>query len=61
MRVTVIAIVIGSFVTVSKVFEKGLEELEIRGRIEDHLDHSIVFRLEYSRKVLVWKNLIGVI
>ena len=34
MKVTIIPIVIGAFGTVTKVLIKGLEDLEIRGRVE---------------------------
>ena len=34
MRMTIIPIVIGTLGTILKGFEKGLENLEIRGRIE---------------------------
>ena len=35
MKVTVILIVIGALSTVTKVLIKGLEDIEIRGRVEN--------------------------
>ena len=42
MRMTVIPIVIGILGTISKSLERRLEEMEIKGRISDHLNYSIV-------------------
>ena len=40
MKMTVILIVIGAFGTVSKGLVKGMEDLEIRGRVKTiHLHH----------------------
>ena len=41
MKVTIIPIVIGVFGIVTKGLLKGLEDLEIRGRVGDHLNYSI--------------------
>ena len=41
-KVIVILIVIGALGTVFKGLEKRLKEMEIKGRLEDHPDHSIV-------------------
>ena len=36
MKVTIIPIVIGAFGTVTKGLFKGLEDLEVGGRVRDH-------------------------
>ena len=53
MRVTVIPIVIGVLGTVSKGLERGLEELEIEGRIETMQTTALLRSVRILRKVLV--------
>ena len=42
MKVTIIPIVIGAFGTVTKELLKGLEDLEVGGRVEIHPSNSII-------------------
>ena len=42
MKVTIITIVIGAFGTVTKRLLKGLEDLEVGGRVDNHPNDSII-------------------
>ena len=42
MNVTIMPIVIGAFGTVTKGLFKGLEDLEVRGRVETTQNNSII-------------------
>ena len=41
MKVTIVPIVIGAFGTITKGLLKGLEDLEVGGRVEDYPNDSI--------------------
>ena len=42
MTVTIVPVVIGAFGTVTKGLLKRLEDLEVRGRVEIHPNHSTI-------------------
>ena len=42
MQVTIIPIVIGAFGTVTKGLLKGMEDLGVGGRVEDHPNYYII-------------------
>ena len=50
MKVKVIPIVVGALGTVPKGLEKSLENLEIRGRIEDHPEHCTAAICQNTQK-----------
>ena len=50
MQVTIIPIVIGAIGTVTKGLLKGLEDLEVGGRVEDHPNDSIIGNGQNSNK-----------
>ena len=53
MKVTIIPIVIGAFGTVTKGLLKGLEDLEIRGRVETVQTTKLLRTARILRRVLV--------
>ena len=50
MQVTIIPIVIGAFGTVTKGLLKGLEELEVSGRVETNPNDSIIENSQNTEK-----------
>ena len=59
MEVTVIPIVIGAFGTVTKVLIQGLEDLEIRGRVET-IQTTALRSVRILRRVLeTWRDLLS--
>ena len=50
MQVIIIPIVIGAFGTVTKGLLKGLEDLEVAGRVGDHPNDSIVENCQNTKK-----------
>ena len=60
MQVTIIPIVIGAFGTVTKVLLKGLEELEIGGRVETIKTTTLLRTARILRRVLeTWEDLLS--
>ena len=58
MKVTIIPIVIGAFLTVTKGFLKGLEDLEVGGRVETINTTSLLKSIRIPRRVLEnWRDL----
>ena len=51
MKVTIIPIVIGAFGTVTKGLLKGLEDLEVRGRVETSQTTPLLRTARILRKV----------
>ena len=52
MRVTIVPIVIGAFSTVTKGLLKGLEDLEVGGRVETIQTSALLKTVRILRKVL---------
>ena len=52
MRVTISSIVIGAFGTVTKGLLKGLEDLEVGGRVESIQNTALLRTARIQRKVL---------
>ena len=52
MKVTIIPIVIGAFGTVTKGLLRGLEDLEIRGRVETITTTTLLRTARILRRVL---------
>ena len=52
MKVTIIPIVIGAFGTVTKGLQKGLEDLEVGGRVETIQTTTILKTARILRRVL---------
>ena len=52
MKVTIIPIVIGTFGTVTKGLLKGLEELEVGGRVETIQTTALLKTVRILRRVL---------
>ena len=52
MKVTIISIVIGSFGTVTKALSKGLEDLEVGGRVESIQTTALLKTARILRKIL---------
>ena len=52
MRVTIVPIVIGAFGTVSKGLLKGLEDLEVGGRVETIQSTALLKTARILRRVL---------
>ena len=52
MKVTVIPIVIGTLITVTKGLVQGLEDLEIRGRVETIQTRPLLRSTRILRRVL---------
>ena len=60
MKATIIPIVIGAFGTVSKGLLKGLEDVEIRGRVETIQTITLLRTARILRRVLeTWRNLLS--
>ena len=60
MRVTIILIVIGAFGTVTKGLLKGLEDLEIVGRVETNQTTALLKTARILRRVLeTWGDLLS--
>ena len=60
MKVTIIAIVIGAFGTVTKGLLKGLEDLEVGGWVETIQTTSLLKTARILRRVLeTWGNLLS--
>ena len=60
MQVTIIPIVIGAFVTVTKGLLKGLEDLEIGGRVETIQTTALLKTARLLRRVLeTWGDLLS--
>ena len=60
MKVTIIRIVIGSFVTVTKGLLKGLEELEVGGRVEINQTTTLLRMARIPTRVLeTWRDLLS--
>ena len=61
MQVTIISIVIGAFGTVSKVLSKGVEDLEVGGRVETIQTTTLLRTTEMLRSVLeTWGYLLSI-
>ena len=59
MKVTIIPIVIGAFDTVTKRFLKGLEDLEVGGRVETIQTITLLRTARILRRVLdTWDDLL---
>ena len=59
MQVTVIPIVIGAFGTVTKGLLKGLEDLEVGGRVEIIQTNTLLRTARILRRVLeIWEDLL---
>ena len=52
MKVTIIRIVIGAFGTVTKGLQKGLEDLEVSGRVETSQTTTLLKTARILRRVL---------
>ena len=60
MKVTIIPIVIGAFGTLSKGLLKGLEDLEIRGRVEAIQTTTLLRTAWILRRILeIWGDLLS--
>ena len=60
MRVTIVPIVIGTFDTVTKRLLKGLEDLEVGGRVENIQTIALLKTARILRKVLeTWADLLS--
>ena len=60
MKVTIIPIVIGAFGTVTKGLLKGLEDLEVGGRVETIQTTALVKTARILKRVLVtWGHLLS--
>ena len=60
MKLTIIPIVIGAFSTVTKGLQKGLEELEVGGRVETIQTTALLRTVRILRKVLeTWGDLLS--
>ena len=60
MKVTIISIVIGAFGTVTKWLLKGLEDLEVRGRVETIQTTALLRTARILRRVLeTWGDLLS--
>ena len=60
MKVTVIPVVIGAFGTVTKGLLKGLEELEVGGRVETIQTTALLRTARILRRVLeTWRDLLS--
>ena len=53
MKVTIVPIVIGAFGTITKGFLKGLEDLEIGGRVETIQMTALLRKARILRRVLL--------
>ena len=59
MKMTIIPIVIGAFVTVTKVLLKGLQDLEVGGRVETILTAALLRTARILRRVPeTWRDLL---
>ena len=60
MKVTIIPIVIGAFGTVTKWLSKGLEDLEVGGRVETIQTTALLKTARIVRRVLeTWGDLLS--
>ena len=60
MKVTIVPIVIGAFGTVTKELLKGLEDLEIGGRVETIQTTALLKTARILRRVLeTWEDLLS--
>ena len=60
MKVTIIPIVIGAFGTVTKRLLKGLEDLEVGGRVETIQTTALLKTARIPRKILeTWGDLLS--
>ena len=60
MKMTIIPIVIGAFDTVTKGLLKGLEDLEVGGRVETIQTTTLLWMVRILRRVLeTWENLLS--
>ena len=60
MKVTIIPIVIGAFGTVTKGLLKGLEDLEVGGRVETIQTTALLKTARILRRVLkTWRDLLS--
>ena len=60
MKVTIIPIVIGAFGTVTKWLLKGLEDLEVGGRVETIQTTALLKTARILRRVLeIWGDLLS--
>ena len=59
MQVTIIPIVIGAFGTVTKGLVKGLEDLEVGGRVESIQTTALLRMARILRRVLTWGDLLS--
>ena len=59
MKVTIVPIVIGAFGTITKVLLKGLEDLEVGGRVETIQTTALLKTARIQRRVLeTWGDLL---
>ena len=60
MKVTIVPIVIGAFGTITKGLLKGLEDLEVGGRVETIQTTALLRRAKILRRVLeIWGDLLS--
>ena len=60
MKVTIVLIVIGAFGTVTKGLLKGMEDLEVGGRVETIQTRALLKTARILRRVLEsWGNLLS--
>ena len=60
MKVTIIPIVIGAFGTVTKGLLKGLEDLEVGGRVETIQTTALLRTVRLLRRILeTWEDLLS--
>ena len=60
MKVTIVPIVIGALGTITKVFLKGLEDLEVGGRVETIQTTALLRTARILRRVLeTWGDLLS--
>ena len=60
MKVTIVPIVIGAFDTITKGLLKGLEDLEVGGRVETSQTTTLLRTARIPRRVLeTWRDLLS--
>ena len=56
MKVTILPIVIGAFGTVTKLLLKGMEDLEVGGRVETIQTTALLITARITRRILETKG-----